>query len=292
MPSGYGIILKSRRLNRKVVDDGKPQWIPTGTVVLTFQGQKLPERIFAFNSALFVDTYIMPTIQCFKCVRFGHVQTQCRSTARCYKCAQPHAGDQCTVVEDMATCLFCSGRHFATNKKCPEHIRQQNIKSVMSSNNLSYAEASRQFASSRKSYAEVSASPVPTSYAHMSTQRSPAKPSNQPSPTQSYRKTIIRSPRPRPSLEPGYDHSAHYAIISTPQPSLPNGHALPSIPPTDNVFSPPVGDNLFGTIVDLLLNFLNKCSDSLPSDVAHRFLQTANSIQLHSNGNPTGDPME
>lgn len=42
LPSTCGIIIKARRLNRKVVEEGKVSWVPTQSVVVTFQGQTLP----------------------------------------------------------------------------------------------------------------------------------------------------------------------------------------------------------------------------------------------------------
>jgi hypothetical protein len=129
-------VIKARRLNRKFSKDGVMEWIPTRTVVLTFQGQKLPERVFCFHTSLPVSIYQLPTIQCNACCRFGHIQTQCRSKPRCYRCAQPHAGETCSVPSEKASCLFCSGPHFVSSPSCPEHARQKQIKSVMSEENI------------------------------------------------------------------------------------------------------------------------------------------------------------
>ncbi|KAI8432449.1 hypothetical protein MSG28_004841 [Choristoneura fumiferana] len=74
VPIGCGPILKVRRLKRKVIESGVNELKPTESVVLTFDGQVLPKRIFMCYAALPVDLYIYPTIQCYNCCRFGHVR--------------------------------------------------------------------------------------------------------------------------------------------------------------------------------------------------------------------------
>lgn len=128
---GYGKIVKARRLNRKIKkDDGSSSWLPTQSVVLTFEGQSLPKKIFAFYTSLVVEVYQLPTIQCRKCLRFGHVQNVCRSNARCFKCGQSHSGDNCNISPDRVRCLLCTGSHLAPDPSCPEFERQKRIKKL------------------------------------------------------------------------------------------------------------------------------------------------------------------
>ncbi|KAI5644510.1 hypothetical protein NE865_03399 [Phthorimaea operculella] len=116
---GPGKILKARRLQRKVRnEDGSPSW-------------------------------------CHKCLRYGHVEHQCRSDARCYRCAKKHPGKDCKVAPQCATCLYCLGRHYAIDKCCPEYSRQKAIKLVMSEDSVSYNEAAARFPVSRRSYADT-----------------------------------------------------------------------------------------------------------------------------------------
>ncbi|XP_028156803.1 uncharacterized protein LOC114366544 isoform X2 [Ostrinia furnacalis] len=122
VPDDCGKIIKVRRLNYKVFVDGAPIWKPSQSIVLTFDGQVLPKRIFMCYNALPVELYIFPTIQCYNCCRFGHTKVQCRSKARCFKCSQGHAGDTCQTDEIKASCCLCSGFHYATSKSCPEFL--------------------------------------------------------------------------------------------------------------------------------------------------------------------------
>lgn len=72
--------LKTRRLQRKVIKDGVPSsWIQTQTVVVTFEGQNLPEYIFTVADSRSLRL-------CRKCLRFVHTQAQCRSDVRCFMC--------------------------------------------------------------------------------------------------------------------------------------------------------------------------------------------------------------
>ncbi|CAH2090165.1 unnamed protein product [Euphydryas editha] len=155
LPSGCGAVMKARRLNRKNIQEGSVSWIPTQSVVLTFRGQILPNRVFSFHTSLPVETYKFPTIQCLNCCRFGHIKSQCRFKPRCYKCSQEHSGDSCDVTKENVTCLHCSGRHFTTQKDCPEYLRQIKINTDMSQDNISYMEASSGYPPVRRSYAEM-----------------------------------------------------------------------------------------------------------------------------------------
>ncbi|KAI8421459.1 hypothetical protein MSG28_009515 [Choristoneura fumiferana] len=157
-----------------------------------------------------MDNYKLPTIQCHKCCRFGHIKDQCRSNPRCARCAQNHPATDCSVPDSDVTCLFCSGPHAATDSRCPEFSRQRSIKTVMSTENIGYVEAARRFRPVRTSYADkakmnsTQGSQQPPSYedplsSQMShSQSSLGSPSQRP---HSYTKTITMERRPRPPPE-------------------------------------------------------------------------------------------
>lgn len=215
VPLGCGKILKARRLNYKVMVDGTPQWKPTQTIVLTFDGQMLPKRIYICYNALPVDMYTFPTIQCFNCCRYGHTKIQCRSKPRCYKCGQEHTGQTCNIDEDCVSCCLCGGIHYAISKNCPEMSRQKQIKVSMAQNCISYAEAIKLHPSVSRPYAEVAATPKdqPVSSINHS--------SRYPS-TNSYRKTVISKVKSPPKVAQGYNHAAHQALIKDYSPPSPS----------------------------------------------------------------------
>lgn len=280
---GPGRILKARRLHRKIINDGSPTWVPTQSVVLTIEGQILPERIYAFFTSLPVEVYQLPTIQCRKCLRFGHVLAKCRSGARCFKCSKNHLGDECNVGLDQATCLHCSGRHFATDHNCPEFSRQKSIKIAMSENSIPYAEASARYPRARRPYADVAR----TMFSPVSSSRQiPPSPHNSvrlpaPSSSTSYRKTVTRSPRPWSPPSGGFDRQAHQSIVAAPSSQLSDGCAftVPSFSTTPN-------ENFLELLFKMLTNIIAKWSDVLPNSVAPTMIKLAEQLAC-LNGFPT-----
>ncbi|XP_045541540.1 uncharacterized protein LOC123723044 [Papilio machaon] len=260
LPPGCGEVLKARRLNRKTTQENVTTWIPTQSVVLTFRGQILPSKVYSYHTSLPIETYKLPTIQCLNCCRFGHTKTICRSQPRCYRCSQSHAGESCEIDKNLASCLHCSGKHFANDKACPEFTRQQSIKVIMSQNNISYMEAAAQFPSVRRSYAEMAKEMfTPPAYSP----KTPSCPTTQPTPKTSYRQTTFRSPRPRAPPGKGYDRGAHQNIVGECASSLPNGHALNQNSPPNETLP------MLEQLSTLLLSLITPCSDiPLPSNVA------------------------
>ncbi|KAI5641578.1 hypothetical protein NE865_06335 [Phthorimaea operculella] len=215
VPEGYGEILRSRRMNRKTVSaSGVVEWVPTQTVTLTFDGQRMPPRVFAFYSALPVQNYILPTIQCHRCCRFGHTKDKCRSKPRCSKCGEEHDAVSCGVT--VFSCVNCSGAHPATAKLCPEFLRQTDIKKYMSENNESYLEASKIIPNSKTLFSEV------VGRASTSNSSVPVEP------TENGRvwnkKTVTISPKIKKPSAPGYDQKSHNNLIhSFKEPTPANG---------------------------------------------------------------------
>lgn len=272
-PDHCGVVLKARRLNRKQVENGVPSWIPTQTVVLTFLGQCLPTRIFLYYTSIIVEAYQLPTIQCNNCCRFGHIKTQCRSQPRCYRCAQSHPGENCTVTADKATCLHCSGTHFATNRNCLEHSRQKSIKIRMTQDNISFQEAAALFPSVKRSFAEVS------NVSNTSSSSYSAKQTASTSLSQSYRKTVFTTPRRPSSLGKSFDREAHNNIIRNCPSTLPNGCALDS---SSNTEDDSPNDECLDLLWLLVINILKKFSDvPIPPNVAPKILPLLSLLTKH-----------
>lgn len=285
-------VIKARRLNRKELKDGKTMWIPTQTVVLTFLGQKLPEKIFCYHTSLPVHIYTLPTIQCNKCCRFGHIKIQCRSKDRCFKCAQPHSAETCSVLENQATCLLCSGPHFAINSSlCPEHQRQKCIKLTMSEENIPYSEASARFRPVRRTFADTARSPSLSASTPTRPVMSPLTPRADPSSisksqNQSYRKTVFIDRSPRPASSPGYDKYSHGNLTKHPLSIQPNGCAL----------NGQSSDSIVGSKDEYIKNLISSLSDIvkqlnvvLPNNVA---LKALNISSILDSNNGYSSPME
>ncbi|KAJ0169488.1 hypothetical protein K1T71_015075 [Dendrolimus kikuchii] len=283
IPLGFGHILKARRFNRKVRNqDGSTEWCPSTTVVLTFYGQALPKHIYCCYTSLLIDPYVLPTIQCFSCCRFGHVKDKCRSKPRCFKCGQMHTGNSCSITPDNAYCCLCTGQHFATDKSCPEFHRQKCIKKKMSDDNVSYSEAATLFPPCARSFSDITRtmfSSAQTFTPHIITSR-PSKdltsPTSPRSPqSTSYRRTVYSSPKPRAPLATGYDRFAHQALINHYNPPPPqNGAAF-----LNNQNNGDGNDNLLDGLLTMLINIISKFDDhQAPSNVASKLTQLFNII--------------
>lgn len=269
LKSPLGKVLKVRRLNRRVTNDGKSEWIATSSVVITFDGQSLPDRVFCCFNSLPVEIYNFPTVQCFGCCKYGHTRTQCRSKPRCYRCGGDHFGDGCTSEEPK--CFYCTGAHPANSRQCPEYLRQRNIKSTMAKDNISYSEAAKCHAPSYRSFADVAASASPALTIHQTLNhdlRPPRLPipnytsHSQPSTSSPSKKIFTTRPKPHTAPHPGYDRRAHQDIINSYSfPSSPNGCALMDHPPTHND-----NEETINTIITLLSTLFS--NHSLPDHVA------------------------
>lgn len=294
-PTNCGPVISARRLNRKVKKPDLPiTWSPTTTVVLTFRGQALPERIFCYHSSLPVSVYYLPTIQCRNCCKFGHIASQCRSKPRCFRCGQEHTGESCDSRSPLC-CLFCEDSHLATSSSCPEHVRQREIKVIMANENLSYSEASQRIPQDKRSYSRVAATEAPPSqvpaYAqYYSPQSSPLRtsqvcpPSQPQSSTQktSYKKTIFTTPKPRPDLGKMYDSQSHRDITSTPRSSQSNGCAYRPSEESTPLLTP--NDNLIELLVCSLINIVSKFSDALPPTAISLLQKLLTSLITNNNG--------
>ncbi|XP_073942154.1 uncharacterized protein [Choristoneura fumiferana] len=279
VPIGCGEIIKVRRLNYKVMVSGAPVWKPSQTVVLTFDGQTLPKKVFMCYNALPVELYIFPTIQCYNCCRFGHTKIQCRSKPCCYKCGQGHTGSSCDITPDDASCSLCAGHHFANSRSCPELDRQKRIKHSMATSSISYAEASKLHPAISKSFADVVAHGQNNSYSQSGNQLS--TPGS--SPTKSYKKTILQKPRPAHILSKGYDQEAHKALIKDYNMTLSckgcaaNNQNMPADNNQNN--TPSTSD-----IIIALLNYLTQTQSNknTPSNVAPLFEILTQFLNIHN----------
>ncbi|KAL0838620.1 hypothetical protein ABMA28_016705 [Loxostege sticticalis] len=216
VPTGCGNVLKIRRLKKKNTLNGKSEFVPIETVVLTFDGQVLPKRIFLCYNSLPVDLYIYPTIQCFKCCRYGHVKSQCRSLPRCFKCGQGHTGDTCDTEEENITCFLCDGFHMATSRKCPEYARQKSIKETMAKSCVTYAEALKLHPPISKSFADVllSGQSVDHDASRPNLNKFTSHANKQSNTTtNSYKKTVFLKPKTPPRPGKGYDRREHETLI-------------------------------------------------------------------------------
>lgn len=129
-------------MNRKVLVEGTEKWIPRQLVIITFEGNALPNYVFINSVQFVVEPYIGRVVQCYKCLNYGHVSSQCRSTKNlCQNCGNEKLGDHICNSENVR-CIFCKNNlHPSNSKKCPYYESQKKIKEHMSRNNIPYFDA-------------------------------------------------------------------------------------------------------------------------------------------------------
>lgn len=141
---------------RRIFKKGQDKRVPTPLVVLTFRSQSLPVDIKILEVCCKVDSFKQRVIQCSFCLGFGHYQNRCSSVQpHCSRCAGAHSLLDCQA--SVSLCCNCKGGHCATDPKCPEFIRQVNIKQLVTESCISFKEAAI-LVNNKKSYANKASS--------------------------------------------------------------------------------------------------------------------------------------
>lgn len=137
-------ILSVKRLNRKIINDSDKSFVyePTGTVLFTFKGVVLPNSVKFYHLERPIQIYVPPVTQCYKCLRFGHTNNNCRGREKCFNCGgeEKHTKDN-TSYSCKTQCYYCKEDHKSNSKKCPEYTRQKNIKELMAYENVTFYDA-------------------------------------------------------------------------------------------------------------------------------------------------------
>jgi len=128
--------------------------VKTATVVLTFAGTALPEKVKVGYEPTYVRAYIPNPLRCFKCQLFGHHGNACRSTKIfCGRCAgEGHKVEDCTAPTEK--CRNCEGAHSTTSRDCPVWKVEKEVCAVKATEGISYYDA-------RKKVKAVSDTPKP-----------------------------------------------------------------------------------------------------------------------------------
>ncbi|XP_023317041.1 uncharacterized protein LOC111694182 [Trichogramma pretiosum] len=144
-------ILDVRRLISKVKNetDKEKKWVPTRSVVLSFEGQNLPGYIYIWGVRAKVEPYVQNVMQCYNCLKFGHITKTCRGKSVCFNCGElQHPNLPCqTTTPRCANCKADDSlspdeiNHVSISSKCPKMIEQKKINIQMAYENLSFVEA-------------------------------------------------------------------------------------------------------------------------------------------------------
>lgn len=134
-------VISVNRKFRKIKDqNNQEKLVPRQLITLSFQGNSLPKLIHINKVEFEVEPYVFPVIQCLGCLRFGHVQQNCKGKKRCITCGETHDEN----VTCFMKCIFCkSEQHDSRSKECEEYKIQKSIKETMARCNLTFLEAKK-----------------------------------------------------------------------------------------------------------------------------------------------------
>lgn len=141
-------IISVKRMEKNVTDkDGQTIKVKKQMVLLTFEGNILPNEV-KINSVSFpVERFYGRAAQCFKCLKFGHISKQCRAKdSLCISCGQTVIENTVHICETADVfCIHCQVRnsHKSVSPKCPYFKKQQKIRTIMVDNNITFTEAEK-----------------------------------------------------------------------------------------------------------------------------------------------------
>ena len=115
---------------------------PTLSVLLTYsEGASIPDKVYIDYLFFKVRPFVATPIRCFKCQRFGHVTSSCRSQkTACPTCGGGHTFETCPNKESPH-CTNCGGTHSAAYKKCVRYTEVKETLKIVSYERLSYRDA-------------------------------------------------------------------------------------------------------------------------------------------------------
>lgn len=118
---------------------------PTGSFAITFNNQRLPEKV----KIAFLDLNVYPLfekpMQCSHCKLLGHTKKRCLALTAffCNDCFHP-------IIETVThncydSCKNCQGNHLSDSKTCPAFLKEKCIIKMKTTKGISYKEARRRF---------------------------------------------------------------------------------------------------------------------------------------------------
>lgn len=98
-------IVEIKRLKRRTVIDGNVIHKATQSIAINFEGNNLPAHVIINGVFCRVEPFVYNVMQCFKCLRFGHVAKQCRSTnTLCANCGSSKTDEHTVQLNRNSVC--------------------------------------------------------------------------------------------------------------------------------------------------------------------------------------------
>lgn len=241
-------IITIKRLNRKVFKNDTIEYVPTGTCLFTFKGTIMPKEIKFFGLSLPVAVYISPVTQCYSCLLYGHTKKNCKGQEKCFNCGEKNAQNHKTMDNGNdkpeytceTKCHFCKEAHKSSYKKCPEYLRQMDIKKLMAYENMTFHDASSackktyqtrdDFFFNPSEFPQINPSHKPHNENVITPNQRRTAHFNNNSKKRTFSQTVINEPtRKRVIHQSGYDKKAHNDSLNFPNGRTQNANSSTSI---------------------------------------------------------------
>ncbi|KAG0421031.1 hypothetical protein HPB47_003063, partial [Ixodes persulcatus] len=137
----------------------------TSSVLVTFEGNKLPKKVVFCQAILSVKEYRPRPIVCFSCHELGHKADVCPcKERRCGQCGNVHdeGMDEC---DREPKSRYCDGPHPATSNDCPRRRipdKKKMTPKPPAQNNESYAAAAKSITERPKASGKNDQDELPT----------------------------------------------------------------------------------------------------------------------------------
>ena len=125
------------KLKKRKIREGRAVWEEGKSILIKVRGDSLPTKILVGwgHVWLRVEPFVEAVKQCFRCLKFGHIQATCRATKkRCFVCTKEVHGK----CEERAKCINCGEGHLSVARECQIYQREAAIKKIMAYKNVSY----------------------------------------------------------------------------------------------------------------------------------------------------------
>ena len=129
-------VVNVHRICRKVYSI----FVPSTTLILTFDKPLLPAHIHCGYFNLRVRQYVPNSLRCFKCQTFGYTQEHCISQAICVSCGENTHSPPC---KSSCHCVNCNGPHSSYSRDCPKFQIEREIQKFRATAKVSFPEARR-----------------------------------------------------------------------------------------------------------------------------------------------------
>jgi hypothetical protein len=149
----------TRLTTQRKDQEGSKIILPTTTIKIQFNLNYLPESIDMYLIQVKVTPFVWRPRPCTNCQRYGHSYKSCKASKRCPKCGGQHKEEDCNT---MTQCIYCYLPHRVGHPECMEHIKQTEIKTIMTTDKKTYRQATMELHNRYDSLSDTNTNDFPS----------------------------------------------------------------------------------------------------------------------------------